>query len=91
MSHANDRQVGGEHYRGAPLQHWDLTTMFGWDYFQAQIIKYVMRHKKKNGLQDLEKAAHFIEKYIEVEKRRLESEEVNIFVGDATKGYVDQD
>lgn len=62
---ANTRQVGGEHYGLTKVQHWDLVVQFGWDYFQGQIIKYVMRCKKKNGLQDLEKAAHYLEKYIE--------------------------
>jgi hypothetical protein len=42
--------------------------MFGWDPFQYQITKYVMRWKDKNGIQDLEKAAHFLEKYIEATK-----------------------
>jgi hypothetical protein len=70
-SHANERQVAGDHYAGVPVQHWDIVVMHDLDYFQGQIIKYVMRHKKKNGIQDLEKAAHFLEKYIEVEKRRL--------------------
>lgn len=68
---ANARQVGGSHYGLNNLQHWDLVVLFGWDYFQSQIIKYVMRHKKKNRVQDLKKAAHFLEKYIEV----LEQEE----------------
>ena len=63
---ANDIQVGGTHYQGKELQHWDLVDMYDWDYFQAQIIKYVMRHKGKNGLQDLQKAGHFLEKYIEL-------------------------
>ena len=65
---ANDRQVGGNHYKkhGA-LQHWDLVHHFGWSYFQGQIIKYVMRYKDKNGVQDLEKARHFLDKLIELE------------------------
>jgi hypothetical protein len=36
------------------------------DFFQYQITKYVSRAKKKNGLEDLKKAQHFLEKYIEV-------------------------
>lgn len=68
---ANARQVAGSHYSGYPLQHWDLVAIFDWDYFQGQITKYLMRWKKKNGIQDLEKAAHFLEKYIEVEKGKL--------------------
>lgn len=62
---ANDHQIGGQHYGLSEFQHWDMVVMFGLDYFQGQITKYVMRWNKKNGLQDLEKAAHFLEKYIE--------------------------
>lgn len=66
---ANDRQVGGEHYGpGTDLQHWDLVAMYGWDYFQGQVIKYLMRWRKKNGVEDLEKAAHYLQKYIEIAK-----------------------
>jgi len=64
----NDRQIGGTHYR-SDIQHWDWvasTTNFttGLDYFQGQITKYVARWKNKNGIEDLGKAAHFLEKYI---------------------------
>jgi len=65
---ANDRQVGGSHYGGGAQQHWDIVHQHGLDYFQGQITKYVMRWRKKNGLQDLEKAQHFLEKYIELVK-----------------------
>jgi hypothetical protein len=62
---ANEVQVGGTHYGLSTQQHWDLVVKFDWDYFQGQITKYVMRHKKKNKLEDLKKAKHFLEKYIE--------------------------
>lgn len=69
---ANSRQEGGTHYRtadGKP-QHWDLAIMYGWDPFQYQITKYVMRWKDKHDtpakkLEDLKKARHFLDKYIE--------------------------
>lgn len=63
---ANDKQVGGTHYGGGALQHWDVVSIMELDYFQGQITKYVMRWKKKNGVEDLKKAAHFLEKYIEL-------------------------
>lgn len=69
-SKANTRQVGGDHYGMSNLQHWDLVDIFSWDYFQGQITKYLMRWKTKNGVQDLEKAAHFLEKYIEIAKKK---------------------
>jgi hypothetical protein len=61
------KQVGGDHYQ-TPIQHWDFVVANDLDYFQGCITKYVTRHKKKNGLQDLEKALHFLIKYIEVLK-----------------------
>lgn len=63
---ANDTQVGGEHYK-APIQHWDYVLANHIPYLEAQIIKYVTRWRLKNGLQDLQKARHFLDKLIEVE------------------------
>lgn len=72
---ANDKQVAGGHYQKQKIQHWDYVVANDLDYFQGQITKYVSRWKDKNGIQDLEKAAHFLEKYIEVEKAKaLEKE-----------------
>lgn len=64
---ANDRQVGGNHY-AAPsgFQHWDFVAANGLNYFEGQITKYVARCRKKNGMEDLKKAMHFLEKYMEV-------------------------
>lgn len=67
---ANQRQVGGEHYRRAGrMQHWDMVAEFELDYFQGQITKYLFRFQKKNGVEDLEKAKHYLEKYIELNRR----------------------
>jgi len=60
---ANDRQVGGKHYASA-YQHWDFVLDAKLGYFEGQITKYLSRHRKKNGLQDAEKALHFAEKLL---------------------------
>lgn len=65
MARANDTQVGGNHYQGTPLQHWDLSVLFQWDPFQYQITKYIMRWRDKNGLLDVEKCGHFVQRYVE--------------------------
>lgn len=66
-TYANSTQVGGRHYqKHGDFQHWDMVDHFNLDYFQGQITKYVMRWKDKNGIQDLEKAQHFLQKYIEL-------------------------
>lgn len=70
---ANDTQIGGDHYKGAKcpecgtsIEHWDLAWLFKWDNFQYAITKYVMRWRSKHGVEDLRKAQHCLEKYIEV-------------------------
>jgi hypothetical protein len=68
---ANERQVGGTHYKTGGEEHWDRVRRLGLDYFQAQITKYVERCWKKNGVQDLEKARHFLDKYIEDNQDRV--------------------
>ena len=64
---ANKRQVGGEHYMVHPngISHWDYCVQAQVPYLEGCASKYVSRWRKKNGLQDLEKAVHYIEKRIE--------------------------
>jgi hypothetical protein len=75
---ANDKQVGGEHYKktgtSGGMQHWDMVHEFGLDYFQGNITKYLFRWKEKNGIQDLKKAQHYLEKYIELAERVREQD-----------------
>ncbi len=61
---ANDRQVGGSHYQSA-MQHWDLISWYNIGYLEGCATKYVMRWKKKAGVQDIEKALHYIQKIME--------------------------
>lgn len=66
MSDSNASQVGGKHYKRCKIQPWDYVIANDLDYFQGSIIKYVTRWKDKGWVQDLYKARHFLEKYIEV-------------------------
>jgi hypothetical protein len=58
---ANNRQVGGTHYRTS-MQHWDMAADLKLGYFEGQISKYLTRHRFKKGREDAEKALHFAEK-----------------------------
>jgi len=70
---ANDVQIGGDHYRKVPgEQHWDrVWRLFGPGYFVGNITAYVERYQDKNGIEDLRKAKHYIEKLIELETAKL--------------------
>jgi len=58
---ANDHQIGGQHYKTA-YEHWDLVIATGMGYFPAQATRYTVRWRKKDGLKDLQKALHYIDK-----------------------------
>lgn len=59
-------QVGGSHYKNFQMQPIMLIVKADCDYIQGNIIKYVSRHKFKNGKQDIEKAIHYARLGIEM-------------------------
>ena len=63
----DDKQIGGSHYVKKTIQPWDYIVSNNIGYLAGNIIKYVSRYKDKNGIEDLMKAKHYIEKLIEVE------------------------
>jgi hypothetical protein len=66
---ANEKQVGGSHYKGKGIQPWDYIAANNIPYFEGNIIKYVSRWRDKGGIDDLRKAGHYLEKLIELETR----------------------
>lgn len=65
MSDTDSIQHGGTHYK-VPYEHWNMVADLGLCYYIANATKYVTRHRKKNGLEDVEKARHYILKKIEL-------------------------
>ncbi len=65
---ANEYQIGGSHYKGRDLQPWDIIAMFDLDFFEGSALKYLLRWRQKNGVEDLKKARHYIEYLIEREE-----------------------
>lgn len=63
------KQVAGNHYKDLPIQPVEFIHANAIGYFEGNVIKYVSRWRKKNGVADLEKAKHYIELLIELEAR----------------------
>jgi hypothetical protein len=63
MEKANEYQIGGDHYRLQSYQHWDMVYDTRLNYFLSCATKYLSRYHRKNGVEDLRKAKHFLEKY----------------------------
>ncbi len=64
-----DMQVGGNHYIGHKIQPWDVIEEYELDYFEGNVLKYLLR-RKVNRLEDLRKAAHYLAKAIQREEGR---------------------
>lgn len=67
---ANNTQIGGDHYVNKSIQPWDFIAANGLGYFEGNIVKYVSRWRDKNGLDDLRKAQHYLDKLIELEQKK---------------------
>lgn len=64
---ALQRQVGGDHYKGDVIQHVEYCQKNKITWCEAAAIKYIIRHRKKNGVQDINKAIHYLELLKQIE------------------------
>lgn len=69
MAKANDKQIAGKHYKTS-IECWDYIVANDVGYLDGNAIKYLTRWRKKNGLEDLKKAQHYLEKLIELEMEK---------------------
>ena len=67
VSNALKTQVGGSHYKGMKIQHVEFVHANGIPYIEANAIKYICRHRQKNGRQDIEKAIHYLQILLDLE------------------------
>ena len=58
-------QVGGKHYKGMKIQPAEFINENHLEFAEGNVIKYVCRHRKKDGEKDLLKAKHYIDMIIE--------------------------
>ena len=63
---ALDTQCGGTHYREGRIQPIEYIEANGLGFCEGNIIKYVTRHKRKGGAEDLKKARHYINLLLEL-------------------------
>jgi len=59
-----DTQVGGSHYQ-LPIQPIDFIVKNDISYREGNAIKYITRHKDKNGAEDIKKAIHYLQMILE--------------------------
>lgn len=62
---ALSRQEGGDHYKDFAIQPVEFIEKNQIGFLEGNVIKYVVRWRKKNGLEDLRKARHYIDLLIQ--------------------------
>jgi hypothetical protein len=67
MPDALDEQIGGGHYKDYPIQPVQFIHANKIGYLEGCVVKYICRHKQKNGVEDLLKAKHYIDLLIQME------------------------
>jgi len=60
-----NKQIGGVHYKNFKIQPSQFVIENELLYPEGCVIKYIIRHRMKNGKEDLLKAKHFIDMIIE--------------------------
>jgi hypothetical protein len=63
---ALDKQEGGAHYQ-LKIQPIEFIHANSIPFIEGNVIKYVCRHRAKNGKQDIDKAIHYLELLKELE------------------------
>ena len=70
---AYDKQIGGKHYQNFSIQPSKFVIENELLFPEGNVIKYICRHRFKNGKEDLLKAMHFIEMIIERDYSKTET------------------
>lgn len=66
MSNPLKKQIDGKHYTDMPIQPWEIIEKLRLDYFEGAALKYLLRWRKKDGVIDLDKIIHYIERIKEL-------------------------
>lgn len=68
---ANDRQVGGSHYKEMDVQPWDVVDTWPVEqrigYYRGGALKYLMRMGSKDeSAEEIAKGQHYMQKLLEI-------------------------
>lgn len=64
---AMKEQIGGDHYRLLPIQITEFCQRNELNFCEANAVKYVCRHRRKHGAEDVRKAIHYLQLLLEIE------------------------
>jgi hypothetical protein len=70
LGSASLQQVGGDHYCNMAIQPAEYAQLNNLNFIEGCVVKYVSRHRNKNGAEDIKKAIHFLNLLLEIEYKQ---------------------
>lgn len=77
MARKTNGQVGGDHYKKCGIEPVEYIHANGLDFNEGSIVKYVSRHRNKNGAEDIRKIKDYCDIILELDygiKRTVEDD-----------------
>ena len=73
----NNNQIGGDHYKKCCIEPVEYIHANGLDFNEGSIVKYISRHRNKNGAEDIRKIKDYCDIILELDygiKRTIEDD-----------------
>lgn len=67
VPNALDVQVGGSHYKDCAIQPIEYIHANNLGFSEGNVVKYITRHRQKNGADDVRKVIHYCQLLLELE------------------------
>lgn len=64
---ALEKQVAGSHYNTLKIQPIEYIHANQLPFIEGNVVKYITRHRRKGGADDIRKVIHFCEMLLELE------------------------
>ena len=67
MARETNGQVGGDHYKKCGIEPVEYIHANGLDFNEGSIVKYISRHRNKNGAEDIRKIKDYCDIILELD------------------------
>ena len=82
------KQVGGEHYKEMNVQPIELIASLDLNFFQGNVVKYLSRRKGDDDITDWQKALHYCELAIKLDRKR--NQLIETAIKDEIRAYAER-
>jgi len=66
------------HYQSGVMEVIDIIDAFHLNFYEGNVIKYLLRHDRKDGIYDLKKAKWYLDRLIEIKEKRANKDVSNL-------------